>query len=98
MKSISLIKVTMAIVATTLLSVAVSAEEKAMEKIAKQEMAIDSSAMQFTKLDLNKNGLLSEAEVSADKFLHDAFAIVDLNSDATISKDEYSTFINIAKK
>jgi len=96
MKSISLIKVTLAIFVTTLLSVAVSAEEK----IAQEKIAIESTTqqIQFTQLDLNKNGLLSETEVATDKVLHDAFAKVDLNGDATISKDEYSTFIKTANK
>jgi len=97
MKSISLINVTLAIFATTLLSIAVSAKENSVNN----EIAIESSASQqakFTQLDLNKNGLLSEAEVATDKLLHDTFAKVDLNGDAIISKDEYATFIKITNK
>jgi len=92
MKGISLIKVTLAIFATTLLSLTVSAEEDVKTK----QITTDSSVtqqVQFSKLDLDKNGLLNEAEVATDKLLHDAFAKVDINGDATISKAEYSNFI-----
>ncbi len=97
MKGISLIKVTLAIFATTLLSLTVSAEEELQVK----QIAIDSSAtqqVQFSQLDLDKNGLLNEAEVAADKLLHNAFAKVDTNGDATINKDEYTAFIENINK
>ena len=97
MKSISLIKVTLAVFVTTLLSVAVSAEEK----IVKQNIAMETSAnksVHFTQLDINKNGLLSETEVSTNKLLHDAFAQVDVDGDAAINKDEFSSFIKTVNK
>ena len=97
MKGISLIKVTLAIFATTLLSLAVSAEEK----VDKKNITIESAATQqveFSQFDLNNNGLLSETEVATDKLLHNAFAKVDLNGDATISKDESASFIKTANK
>jgi hypothetical protein len=91
MKSISLIKVTLAIFVTTLVSLAVSAEEK---EIIKQISTVSIQPVQFSELDLDKNGLLNEAEVAANELLHKAFAQVDTNGDATISEDEYSAFIS----
>lgn len=97
MKGISLIKVTLAIFVTTLLSLTVSAEDKIQVK----QIAVDSSAtqqVQFSQLDLDKNGLLNEAEVATNKLLHSTFAKVDTNGDATISKDEYSVFMKTVNK
>jgi hypothetical protein len=92
MKGISLIKVTMAIVATALLSLVVSAEENGQVKNIAVELA-KTQQVEFSELDSDKNGSLTEVEVAANKALHHAVAKVDTNGDATISKGEYNNFI-----
>lgn len=97
MKGISLIKLTLAIVVTALLSVFVSAEENI--KINNTEPNLKAiEPVKFADLDLNNNGLLSEAEVAANKVLHELFAKVDINGDATINKDEYAAFMQSKNK
>lgn len=92
MKAIHLIKVTSAIVVSALLPLVVSATENMQIKQVATDLPA-TSQVQFSQLDLNKNGLLSEAEVATDKLLHESFSKVDINADASISKDEYSAFI-----
>lgn len=92
MKNISLIKVTFAVMATALASSLVSAEDILPKDI--PALATPASIdIQFEQLDSDKNNLLSLVETEKNKLIHDAFTEIDLNDDATISKDEFAAFI-----
>jgi hypothetical protein len=110
MKNISLIKVTIAVIATALASSLVSAKVIMPENISdsniiepkplSQKSIADLKAsaplpknINFEELDLNKNDSLSLTEVENNSLIHDAFTHIDMNSDATISKEEFTTYI-----
>ena len=91
MKNISLIKVTFTVVGMALASSLVSANDI----IPKSKPVIEvpaSTNIQFEQLDLDKNNLLSLVETTKHKMIHSAFTKIDLNDDATISKDEFDKF------
>jgi Ca2+-binding EF-hand superfamily protein len=92
MKNISLIKVTFAVVATALASSLVSAKDVVAESISVIKPS-EANIIQFEQLDLDENSLLSLIETEKNKLIHDAFTTIDLNSDATISKDEFAKYI-----
>ncbi len=92
MKNISLIKVTLVVVATALASSLVSAKDVVAESISVIKPSA-ASIIQFEQLDLDKNSLLSLVETEKNTLIHDAFTTIDLNSDATISKDEFAKYI-----
>lgn len=92
MKNISLIKVTFVVIATALASPLVSAED-VMPKVVEIIPPSAAKNIQFDELDLDKNGLLSLIETEKHKEIHDAFTKIDLNSDATISKDEFIKYV-----
>lgn len=92
MKNISLIKVTFAVITTALVSSLVSAKDVVPQSIP----AIEAPAainIQFEQLDSDNNSSLSLVETEKDKIIHDAFTVIDVNSDATISKDEFTKYI-----
>lgn len=94
MKNISLIKVTFAVVATALASSLVNASDITPKSIPTITVptATDTN-IKFEQLDLDKNSLLSLVETKEYKMIHDAFTTIDSNSDATISKDEFTKYI-----
>lgn len=91
MKNISLIKVTFAVVTATLVSSIVSAKDTLPKNIADIESPT-LTEIKFEQLDLDKNNALTLAETEKHKLIHDAFTQIDVNSDATISKDEFAKF------
>ncbi|MBL4899372.1 MAG: EF-hand domain-containing protein [Colwellia sp.] len=92
MKNMSLIKVTFAVVATALASSLVSAKD-VMPTSTPTIATPAPTNIQFEQLDLDNNSLLSLAETENYKLIHDVFTTIDLNSDATISKDEFAKYI-----
>lgn len=92
MKNISLTKVTFIVVITALASSLVSAKDVMPQSI--PAIATTASVnVQFEQLDSDKNNLLSIQETEDNKLIHDAFTTIDSNSDATISKNEFVTYI-----
>jgi len=96
MNHISLKKVTLAVFVTTLISTYVSADELA-EKPMKGAKPTAAHKVDFAQFDLDKDGVLSQAEAKSNKILNDAFAKVDTNGDAVISKDEFDAFVKVAR-
>lgn len=92
MKNISLIKVTVAVAIATFASSLVSAKD-IMPNIASELTSPAIQDIQFEQLDLDKDNLLSLVETEKYTSLHDAFTKIDINSDASISKDEFVTYI-----
>jgi hypothetical protein len=92
MGNMSLIEVTFAVVVTALVSSTVSATN-IMPEIAPALATITSETIQFEQFDLNKNGLLSLAETEKNELIHTVFTKIDSNSDATISKDEFTKYM-----
>lgn len=92
MKNISLVKVTFIVVATALASSLVSAKD-VVQTITPFIDTPTSTSTQFEQLDLDNNSVLSLVEVQEYKIIYDAFTTIDLNSDATISKDEFTKYI-----
>ena len=92
MKNISLTKVTLIVVITTLASSLVSAKDVLSQKIP----AIAPTASvntQFEQLDSDKDNFLSLEEAKVSKIIHDTFTKIDTNSDTTISKGEFTNYI-----
>lgn len=52
-----------------------------------------STMIKFEELDLDKNNSLSLVEAEGNSHLHAAFTEIDMNSDATISRDEFTSYI-----
>ena len=96
MNNISLKKVTLAVFVTTLISTYVSADD-VVEKSLKVTKPIAAHKIDFAQFDLDKDGVLTQAETKANKHLNDAFAKVDSNGDAVISKDEFDAFVKKVK-
>lgn len=91
MRNISLIKVTFAVITAALVSPIVSAKDAMPKNIAD----IETNALtniKFEQLDLDKNNVITLVETEKHKLIHDAFTQIDVNSDATISKDEFDKF------
>jgi hypothetical protein len=88
MKNISLIKVTFAVITATLISSIVSAKDTMPTNIAEPLL----TSIKFEQLDLDKNNVVTLVEAEKHKLIHDAFIEIDVNSDATISKDEFAKF------
>ncbi len=91
MKNISLINVSMIVVAATLTSNFVSANDKLTAQISEQV----SYSELIANLDSDKDGLLSQTETSASKVkvLQAAFEKIDSNSDEKISEKEFNDFL-----
>ena len=51
----------------------------------------------FEEIDLDKSGDLCRDEISENSVLEKHFAILDANSDALLSKEEYSVFVAIVE-
>lgn len=92
MKNISLTKVTFIVVITALASSLVSAKDVMPQNIPAIATTTSVNA-QFEQLDSDKNNLLSIQETEDNELIHDAFTTIDSNSDATISKNEFVTYI-----
>ena len=92
MKNISLVKVTFIVIATALASSLVSAKD-VVQTITPFIDTSTSTNTQFEQLDLDNNSVLSLVETREYKTIYDAFTTIDLNSDATISKDEFTKYI-----
>ena len=108
MKNISLLKVTAMVITVAFASNFVNADdklEKALEKaqsdIEKVTESVVEAAKQLEfsalieKLDSDENGMLSEAEVSANQsqLLHQEFNKMDVNQDKQIDEAEYNSYI-----
>jgi len=97
MKNISLINVSMIVVAATLASSFVSADDQLTSQLNGQV----EYAELIASLDSDNDGLLSQAEIitSKVKVLPDAFDKIDLNNDEKISEKEFNDFlVNINAK
>lgn len=91
MKNISLIKVTFTVVGMALASSLVSANDLTPKNM--PFVAVPTSTnIEFEQLDSDKNNLLSLVETESNVIIHSAFTKIDLNDDATISKDEFAKF------
>lgn len=93
MRKVSLKKLAISVVAAAFVSSYVSAKDDVKQEIGALKSATKSVAP-FTKYDADKNGSLSQAEVVAAKneVLNKAFATLDANGDAAISKEEFAKF------
>jgi hypothetical protein len=91
MRNISLIKVTFAVITAALVSSIVSAKDAMPKNIADIETPALTN-IKFEQLDLDKNNAITLVETEKHKLIHDAFTQIDVNSDATISKDEFDKF------
>ena len=112
MKNVSLLKVTALVVTAAFASTFVNAEDKldravkdinkTVEKIQSQ-VAEAADQLKFSalteKLDSDKNGMLSEAEVSANEseLLTEEFNKMDANQDKQIDEAEYNSYLAAAK-
>ena len=98
MKNVSLLKVTFMVVVAALASSLVNADD-AVEKVVEQKQPILVPQIQFSelieKLDSDKNGMLSEEEVSVtkSKLLQDEFKKMDSNQDNQIDEAEYNSYL-----
>jgi hypothetical protein len=52
-----------------------------------------STMMKFEELDLDKNNSLNLVEAESNPHLHSSFTKIDMNSDATISRDEFTSYL-----
>ncbi len=101
MKNVSLFKVTAMVVTVAFASNFVNAEDK----IEKSQADVVDVAQQLSfsalieKLDSDKNGMLSQAEVSANQtqLLHEIFNKVDINQDKQIDEAEFNTYLAAVK-
>ncbi|MCW8833867.1 MAG: hypothetical protein OQK09_13015 [Colwellia sp.] len=98
MKNVSLFKVTAMVITVAFASSFVNAEDKVIEK--SQADAIGSAKQPtfstlIEKLDTDKNGMLSQAEVSANKnqLLHKEFNKMDANQDQQIDEAEFNNYL-----
>ncbi len=98
MKNISLVKVTFMVVVAALASSFVSADED-VNKTLEQAQEILAPQIEFSelieKLDSDKNGMLSEEEVSVtqSKLLQEEFKKMDNNKDKQIDEAEYNSYL-----
>ena len=102
MKNVSLMKITAMVVVVTvaLASNFVNAEDKVNKTIAKAQSDVAELAKQLKfsslieKLDSDKNGMLSQTEVSTNQsqLLHDEFNKMDVNQDKQIDEAEFNSY------
>ena len=103
MKNVSLIKMTLVAACTFITSVAANANDvtptiTAVEDTGEASSSFSLREFDFTQLlsvfDMDKNGLLSEAELATSDSvaLKAAFNSIDSNKDSSISAEEFSTF------
>jgi len=101
MKNVSLFKVTAMVVSVAFASSFVNAEEKVNKAIEKAQSDVAELAQQLKfsalieKLDSDKNGMLSQSEVSVHKsqLLDEAFTKMDVNQDKQIDEAEYNNYL-----
>lgn len=104
MKNISLIKVTVMVISVGFASNFVNAEDKINKTVDKAQVDIaktveEAEQIKFSdlleELDSDKNGMLSQAEASADqnKILQDEFKRMDVNKDKQIDELEFNNYI-----
>ncbi|WP_440875196.1 hypothetical protein [Thalassotalea sp. PLHSN55] len=92
MKNISLKHITFAVVTTALLSTYVSADDVVKNTLISVESTTEHQ-LEFTVLDSNQDGKISQVEAQKSKQLYDAFAKADTNGDATLNREEFADFI-----
>ena len=92
MNNISLKQLTLAVIATALISTYVSADD-AVEKTTAIAKSTATHKIDFQQIDTDKDGAISQVEAKVNQFLNDSFAKVDTNGDAVISKDEFDAFV-----
>jgi len=108
MKNISLLKITAMVVTAALASNFVNADDKLDTAITKAQSDIEKAtesaeeavkqldfSVLIEKLDADENGMLSEAEVSANQsqLLHQEFNKMDTNQDKQIDEAEYNSYL-----
>ncbi len=101
MKNVSLFKVTAMVVSVAFASSFVNAEDKINKAIEKVQSDVAELAQQLEfsnlieKLDSDKNGMLSQSEVSTQQsqLLHDVFNKIDINQDKQIDEAEYNNYL-----
>ena len=110
MNNISLMKISLIVVAATLASCFVSADDDIKKDINKLKQEVKQSINKLNteidkqpsfsdliaKLDRNNNGQLSKSEITLtnNELLEKAFNKIDLNADAEITQKEFETFLN----
>ncbi|WDD97035.1 hypothetical protein [Thalassomonas actiniarum] len=99
MNQISLLKVTLAVLACALVSAIVYAGEAAGDEAGAGAVVKDKAPKRFssiiTAFDTDKNGKLNESEIlaSRSKTLHKRLARIDLNQDSEISHEELMEYL-----
>lgn len=108
MKNISLLKITAMVVTVALASSFVNADDKLNKAVEKAQSDINevtkdvveaAKQLDFSvlieKLDSDENGMLSEAEVSANQsqLLNQEFNKMDVNQDKQIDEVEYNSYV-----
>jgi len=103
MKNVSLFKVTAMVATIAFASSFVNAEDKikkAHPDVVEVEQQLIFSTL-IEKLDSDKNGMLSQGEVSANQsqLLHKKFNKMDINQDKQIDEAEFNTYLaNVKSK
>jgi len=101
MKNISLFKVTVMVITAALASGFVNAGDKVTHAIKKPQSEIAQIEKQVnfsslvTKLDSDKNGILSQEEVTASQntILQEEFSNIDVNQDKQIDEAEFNSYL-----
>ncbi|WDE09827.1 hypothetical protein [Thalassomonas haliotis] len=99
MNQISLLKVTLAVLACVLVSAIAYAGEEAGKESEANAVIMDKAPKRFssiiTAFDTDKNGKLNESEIlaSRSKTLHKRLARIDLNQDLEISHEELMEYL-----
>ena len=108
MKNISLFNVTAIVIIIAFASSFVSAEDKVNKGIEKTQSDV-AEVVEVAKqlnfpalietLDTDKNGILSQAEVSADQnqLLQEEFTKIDVNQDKQIDEAEFNNYVAVIK-
>jgi len=101
MKNVSLFKVTAMVVTVAFASSFVNAEDKISKVVEKVESDVVEVSKQLNfpalieELDSDKNGMLSQSEVSANqsKLLQEEFNKMDVNQDKQIDEAEFNSYL-----
>ena len=105
MKNVSLFKVTAMVVTVAFASSFVNAEDKISKVVEKTQSDVVEVAKQLNfpalieELDSDKNGMLSQTEVSANqsKLLQEEFNKMDVNQDKQIDEAEFNSYLGEVK-
>ena len=101
MKNVSLFKITAMVVTVAFASSFVNAEDKISKVVEKVESDVVEVSKQLNfpalieELDSDKNGMLSQSEVSANqsKLLQEEFNKMDVNQDKQIDEAEFNSYL-----